>query len=139
MIDRFPNADARSIARSCVLNTSSLSSDTRIPRYPIAGFLSSPRSRQSAVLSPPISAVRITTFLIPIDSAASLYTWNWYSSVGGFEPLSMYKNSLRNNPMPPASLRRTFSISSLVPIFAQTSIFCPLWVIFSFPFKRSRF
>ena len=51
-----------------------------------AGFGSTPRSRQSAVFSPPRSAVRITTFLIPMDSAASLYTWNWYSSVGGLLP-----------------------------------------------------
>ena len=126
MIDRFPNADARRIARNWVLNSSSLSRETRIPRYPMAGLASSPRSRHSATLSPPRSAVRMTTFFEPMDSAASLYAWNCCSSVGGLAPFSMYRNSLLNSPIPPASQRITFSTSSRLPILAQTSILWPL-------------
>ena len=46
------------------------------------GFFSGPISKHAACFSPPRSAVRITTRLIPIDSAASLYVWNCCSSVG---------------------------------------------------------
>ena len=69
------------------------------------------------------AAARLVGMYMQAVSDGADAVLNCCSSVGSFPPFSIYRNSLLNSPIPPASLRITFSISSLLPIFAQISIF----------------
>ena len=57
-----------------------------------------------------------------------MYASNCSSSVGA-SSLSMYKNSVLNSPTPSPPFAKTWSISSGLPMFPQTSILLPDLVV----------
>ena len=127
IIRTFPKALARSIARSCSLNISFISSDMRIALQPRNGLSSFSKSKYGSSLSPPISSVRIVSSCGQ-SMAARLYTSNCSSSVGKCV-FSIYKSSLLKRPTPSIFTGSAFSMSSALPALIQSEIFLPSFVI----------
>ena len=80
-----------------------------------------------------MSSVRMITFLPAISCSACLYALNCSSSVGK-SVFPRYRNSLRNRPIPSASLSSTLAMSDTLPIFAYRCTCLPSFVTVSCPF-----
>ena len=126
-----PVAAARRIARSCVTKSFGCAKQKRRPLRPSEGFSSSSgpvvsfsRASCDMTLSPPRSAVRITTGWPFIERMTRQYAL-YCSSSQGRSSRFMKRNSVRKSPTPSAPARWTSLTSSGSAMLAKSLIVCP--------------